>query len=156
MSSPPGALIWLNSSQMPPHVPGRGVVGHYFDRCITSSMELNSIGRSLPIPSPGMITVLHIIALTFYNLNPTSKLLGSQRVQGKTVMMHFQSRFQYTSTGRMDRLYPGRAQFIHAAGTGILESGLKRCQKCPIEQRTSICLHCTSPCNYQLQAYKLS
>ena len=40
-------------------------------------------------------------------------------------MMHFQSRFQYTSTGRMDRLYPGRAQFIHAAGTSILESGLK-------------------------------
>ena len=30
----PGALFWLNSSQMPPHVPGRGVVGHYFDRCI--------------------------------------------------------------------------------------------------------------------------
>ena len=23
-----------------------------------------------------------------------------------------------------------------------------RCQKCPMEQRTSICLHCTSPCNY--------
>ena len=30
----PGALFWLNSSQMPPHVPGRGIVGHYFDRCI--------------------------------------------------------------------------------------------------------------------------
>ena len=41
-----------------------------------------------------------------------------------TVMMHFQSRFQYTSTGRMDKLrapdkvYP----YGHAAGT---ESGLK-------------------------------
>ena len=39
-----------------------------------------------------------------------------------TVMMHFQSRFQYTSTGRMDKL---RAPAIHAAGTSILESGLK-------------------------------
>ena len=45
-----------------------------------------------------------------------------------TVMMHFQSRFQYTSTGRMDKLrapdtvYP---YICHAAGTSILESGLK-------------------------------
>ena len=104
------------------------MAAYFWQRCIiTVVFDLYHIRRPLqyPIPSPGMITVLHIIALTFYNLNPTSKLLGSTRVQGKTVMMHFQSRFQYTSTGRMDRLYPGRAQFIHAAGTGILESGLK-------------------------------
>ena len=30
------------------------------------------------------------------------------------------------------------------------------CQKWPMEQWTSICLYCTSSCNCQLQAYKLS
>ena len=30
----PGAQIQFNCSQIPPHLPGRGVVGHYFDRCI--------------------------------------------------------------------------------------------------------------------------
>ena len=30
------------------------------------------------------------------------------------------------------------------------------CQKWPMEQWTSICLYCTSPCSYQLQVYKLS
>ena len=42
-----------------------------------------------------------------------------------TVMMHFQSRFQYTSTGRMDKLRAPRIQYSHAAGTSIMESGLK-------------------------------
>ena len=54
-----------------------------------------------------------------------------------TVMMHFQSRFQYTNTGRMDKLRAphfqsrfqytihARADKVHAAGTSILESGLK-------------------------------
>ena len=41
-----------------------------------------------------------------------------------TVMMHFQSRFQYTSTGRIDKLRAPRIQSIHAAGTSTVYTGI--------------------------------
>ena len=96
-----------------------------------------NIGTVLLLIRRVVTRLLHQTKQGILLLGRKSRNFNTHAHLNTTVMMHFQSRFQYTSTGRMDKLRSSipvpaawincarRIQSIHAAGTSILESGLK-------------------------------
>ena len=50
---------------MPPHVPGRGVVGHYFDRCIIT-LHNSVVELHLALSSSVVIVIVSAYNMTYY------------------------------------------------------------------------------------------
>ena len=100
----------------------------------------------------------HIISVSDGRLHATTSVYSTWIILASTA---YQARISGITVFQTDSFTPGG----HSLSTDFTVNclwnqdtfhSLGRCQKWPMEQWTSIYLYYTSPCNCQLQVYKLS